>query len=130
MSVDTNKPKKVVMMQGGLPCLGVGPRPPKEITLSEEPKPTEREIVAALAGELMSAAVRVSMSAVPDLFVNYHPHVQCLDIDIYIDGWRSGMSCGDLPEEHRGKVYVDEDDSAEKIHCLIMKVEALGEVSG
>lgn len=127
MSVDTNKPKKVVMMQGGLPCLGVGPRPPRKITFPESDQdseiniPTMREIVAALAGELMSAAIRVSATDKNlGVEVAYNAAGDYLDV---IAGTHIETFV-DLP------IYLDEEEAAEQIHCLIMKVEALGEVSG
>ncbi len=87
-------------------------------------KSTEKYIVAALAGELMSVALRVSMSAVPDVFVSYHPHCGHLDFSMYVNGWGR-----EVQQDIYEIVELKREGAAEKLHCLIMKVEALGEVS-
>lgn len=91
--------------------------------------PSDKEIVAAVAGELMRTAVRVSMSAVADIFVRHHPHVSELECHIFVDGWKHTNRCVDLPQECRANIYLDRDGAVEALTDLIKRVEALGEVS-
>lgn len=91
--------------------------------------PSDNEIVAAVAGELMSTAVRVSMCAVADVFVMYHAHVSELECHIFVDGWKHTNRRVDLPQECRASIYLDRDGAVEALTDLIQRVEALGEVS-
>ncbi|WP_299203344.1 hypothetical protein [uncultured Amphritea sp.] len=85
--------------------------------------PTDRDIVAALAGELMSACVRVSMTSRPDIFIDYSAHVDSICCRFFYDGWVSGYSGKSINVSLKGA------GAAGKIRALIMQVEALGEVS-
>ena len=86
-----------------------------------EHKPTEREIVSALAGELMTVAIQVS-GEYADIGVDvaYNAAGDYLDV---IAGTPSEKLI-DLP------IYLDEDEAAEQIRTLIKRVGELhGEVS-
>ena len=56
-------------------------------------KKTEKYIELApedMAAELIRTAVDISTNTVHDVFVDYSPHVQWIDVRIWIDGWNEG----------------------------------------
>lgn len=89
------------------------------------PVPTMNEIVAALAGELMSAAVRESLSGRCRVDVSFLPYWPVMLKIRYVADKKLGGHFGAF----RMKVDLTADDAAEVLVGLIKRVEALGEVS-
>jgi len=84
-------------------------------------KPTEREIVSMLAGGLMTACVQVREAL--SFEVSLRCRFQCETDQVIVSFSDQNGS------EWLERVWLGADDAVEKLHCLIMKVRALGEVS-
>lgn len=90
-----------------------------------EYKPTKQEIIATMAGELMSAAVRASEGRKIDVFVEYGPHCNQLDFRAFVNGWSIASSTKDLPPEHKESVDLEHPMAVDRLDMLIKKIEAL-----
>lgn len=55
-------------------------------------KKEEKQFELSPAAELLQLAVDISTNTVHDVFVDYWPHVKCIDVRIHIDGWIEGQT--------------------------------------
>ena len=81
------------------------------------------ETINELLKRIMELAYEKSTNTNADIFVGYYPHVELVDVRLYLDGWQMNRE----PDEALG-VYFDEEENIQNLEEIIKRLESIGEI--